>query len=526
MDVLLFAFPFAVVVWAGILINWRWGVYGLIIYTPFTGPVVAALYPSPLGSLVRDLLVVVPLYISFFLLSRQARFQLVPSFLYVGYGLLALIVCFAAANPGVPNLLVAAIGTKVWLFYIPLLIVGAAFVRVERDLCMILRSLAITAWIPWTVGIVMFLGSTMYGYEETITFFYGRYAADATQQFGSFHSYGAILYRIPGSFQFNSQYGVFCFFMLFPLLMLLEIERTRPWRLFVWASIVFGLVAGFTSGARGNFVFMPLIFIIVQFFKFKAGGLVQSVLGVGGALFVALAISGIDGSKIYSEAGRLTASYGQSIGVMGMLDAMERGGLLGRGVGSNTGAARHGLDQASTTLFQGDRGMVESYYAKAMVELGAVGFMVLLLCTILMLFACLRVQFQLKHGPFRNVAACGTALSAFILIVSVKGWALDTDPLNYYYFLTLGLVFSLPHLERRKASDAAMQSTRGLDLARANRLTGPRLALAGPAYRPLIGRRGFYGAPPGRGTIHARARRDGDAASNRSGQDVPRDSGQ
>src|SRR5262245_38394529 len=182
MDAVLYlGLPLGLATWAGILINWRWGVYGLVVYTPFTGPVVAALYPSPLGNLARDILVVIPLYVSFFLLSKQARLQLVPPWLYLGYGLLVLVVLFAAANPGVPNLTVAAIGTKIWLLYIPMLIVGASFVRNEQDLRHFLRALVVVAWVPWSVGIIMFLGSVVYGYEETITFFYGDFARNATQ---------------------------------------------------------------------------------------------------------------------------------------------------------------------------------------------------------------------------------------------------------------------------------------------------------------------------------------------------------
>jgi hypothetical protein len=446
---LLFAFPLLLAAWAAILMNWRWGVYGLVIFTPFTGPIVAAMFPSPLGALMRDIVVVVPLYIAFFLLGRNARFGRIPSMLYAVYGLLALMVLFAAANPGVPNLMVAGIGTKVWLFYIPMLIIGASFIRGEADLRNFLRALVASAWIPWGLGIIMYLGATFYDYVDTITFFYGEYARHATQQFSAFYSYGAVLYRIPGSFQFNSQYGVFCFFMLFPMLMLLEIERERRWRSFVWASMVVGLVAGFTSGARGNFVFMPLIFVMVQFFKFRASGVIQSVIGVGGGLIMALSIAGIDGSKIYGEAADLTAHYGKDIAVTGLLDGLDRGGMFGRGVGANTGAARHGQDAATAALMEQKGLLIENYYGKAMVELGAVGFFIVLGCSLLLFLFCLQVQTNLKLQPLKGVAACGTAMVGFITLTSFKGWALDTDPLNYYFYLTLGMVFALPYIERQ-----------------------------------------------------------------------------
>ncbi len=450
MDIALLAgLPLALAVWAAILMNWRWGVYGLVAYTPFTGIVVAALYPSPIGTLVRDILVVIPLYLSFFLLGRSARFGRLPPLLYIGFVLLALIVMFAAANPAVPNMTVAGIGAKVWLGYIPMLLIGVSFVRSEPDLRRFLRALVVSAWLPWTVGIVMYLGCTFWDYEGTITFFYGEYARHATQQFSSFDSYGAVLYRIPGTFQFNSQYGVFCFFMMFPILMLLELERERRWRLFIWISMMVGLVAGFTSGARGNFIFMPLIFIMVQFFKFRASGLVQGVIGLGIGLIGALSIAGIDGGKIFGEAASLTTHYGQEIAIGGLLEGLERGGIFGLGVGANTGAARHGLDAATAALVQDKGLLIENYYGKALVELGAIGFLVVLGCSVLLLIHCLQVQRRLRLQPLKGVASCCTAMVAFIMLVSFKGWALDTDPLNYYYYLLIGMVFALPFVERQ-----------------------------------------------------------------------------
>jgi hypothetical protein len=364
----------------------------------------------------------------------------------------------------VPNLMVAGIGVKVWLFYIPMMIIGVSFIRSETDLRNFLRALLVSAWPCWGLGIIMYLGSAFYDFEATIRFFYGEYARNATQQFSSFHSYGAVLYRLPGSFQFNSQYGVFCFYMLFPIFMLLEIERERRWRIFAWASMMVGLIAGFTSGARGNFVFMPLIFVMVQFFKFRASGLIQGVIGLGGGLIVALSIAGIDGSKIYGEAAHLTASYGQDIAVMGIVEGLDRGGMFGLGVGANTGAARHGQDAATQALMHDKGLLIENYYGKAIVELGAVGFLIVLCCSLLLLLYCLQVQLQLKLRPLKGVAACGTAMVAFVMLTSFKGWALDTDPLNYYYYLTLGMVFALPTIERQWLA-AARRSASAVPIA-------------------------------------------------------------
>ncbi|QQS11746.1 MAG: hypothetical protein IPK81_19625 [Rhodospirillales bacterium] len=480
---LLLGAPVLVATWVVIALDWRRGVYGLILFTPFTGFVVAALSPSPIGALVRDVLIVAPLYLGFFLLSGQLRGDRLPFALYAVFGVFALLVLFGMANPNVPNMMVAGIGAKVWLFYIPMLLVGAAMPRTEDELRRVLRLFVVCAWIPWGVGITMFLGATLYDYEATIRFFYGDYALHATQRFGTFQGLGATLFRIPGSFQFNSQYGVFCFFMMFPIFMLLEIETDRRWRTFIWISLTVALMAAFTSGARGNFVFIPLIFVLIQFFRFRAGGLLQGVLGIGGGMAIALAFAGLDGEKIASQTGTLIGNYTDEIAVGGMLDGLSKGGIFGMGVGANTGAARHGQDAAVQALMFEKGTLIENFFAKAMVELGAIGFFIVLACYGLMFLFTLQIRRDLRTTRFKGVAACGVAMVVFVTLTSFKGWALDTDPLNYYYYLTLGFVFALPHIERQTMGAAAPAR--------------PAPAAPGLQRRPLIGRPVGFAPRPG-----------------------------
>jgi hypothetical protein len=240
---------------------------------------------------------------------------------------------------------------------------------------------------------------------------------------------------------------------------------------------------------------MPLAVLMVQFFKFRAGGLIQGVIGVGGALVAALSIGGIDGAKMYGGVADLTSHYSHDIAVGGLVQAFDRGGLLGLGVGANTGAARHGMDPA--VAMAGEGGMIENYYGKAIVELGAVGFLVVLASMGVLLFTCLQIQLRLKLRPLKGVASCGTAMIAFLMLVSFKGWALDTDPLNYYYYLLLGMMFALPHVERQQL--AAMQRSASMarpdsghavpavpgEIAAAEGLPEPEALQPGPARVPV-----------------------------------------
>ncbi len=445
MEILLVGLPIILAVWVAIIVNWRWGVLGLAYYTPLTGPVIVAFYPSPLGTLMRDLIVVIPLYISYFLLAGSPQAKRVPVQVVAIYGALVLLVLISLTKPTVPNAMVAGIGTKVWLFYVPLLFIGAAYARSEFDLRGLLRAIVVTAWIPWLVGLVMIIGAITYDYQETMTFFYGEYAKNIM---GEFDYLGARLYRITGSFQYNSQYGVFCWYMLFPLMMLMELETSRGWRMFLWLSMGVAMICGFSSGARGNFLFMPMVMIMIQMFRMRSKGMLWNIIMIVGGLTLFLAVSGLDGANMASEVATLTSVYGREFAVKGLMDAVEKGGLFGLGAGTNTGAARHGLDRSELAFLVDGGAFIENFYGKAVVELGVLGFFVLIGCYGLLFLYCLQIRAQMRLERFKSIASVACAMIAFCALVSFKGWTLDVEPLNYYFYLTLGLVLGLPYVER------------------------------------------------------------------------------
>lgn len=445
MEILLLGLPIIIAVWVAIIVNWRWGVLGLAYYTPFTGPVIVAFYPSPLGTLMRDLIVVVPLYISYFLLSGSPQAKRVPVQVLALYGALVLLVLISLTRPTVPNAMVAGIGAKVWLFYVPLLFIGAAYARSEFELRGMLRAIVVTAWIPWLVGLAMIIGAITIGYETTMTFFYGEYAKNIM---GEFDYLGARLYRITGSFQYNSQYGVFCWYMLFPLMMLMELETSRGWRMFLWLSLGVAMICGFSSGARGNFLFMPMVMILIQMFRMKSKGMFWNVFMVGGGLALFLAVSGLDGANMASEVATLTTVYGREFAAQGLIDAVAKGGLFGLGAGTNTGAARHGIDRSELAFLADGGAFIENFYGKAVVELGVLGFFVMIGCYGMLFLYCLQIRAQMRLDRFKSIASVACAMIAFSALVSFKGWTLDVEPMNYYFYLTIGLVLGLPYVER------------------------------------------------------------------------------
>src|SRR5437899_623091 len=53
------------------LFNWRFGLFGLLIYLPFAGLISLRSGQSTIALLAKDVLFIIPAYISFFLINRR-----------------------------------------------------------------------------------------------------------------------------------------------------------------------------------------------------------------------------------------------------------------------------------------------------------------------------------------------------------------------------------------------------------------------------------------------------------------------
>ena len=447
--VVVFGGLIALFMWAIILLNWQIGVWALLAYATTNGLVVVAMYPlglSALALVARDILITAPLYIALFLFGGKQPYYRIPWHVTAACALFAFIVIADMANPGVPNLLVALIGGKVWLSYIPLLFVGAVFIKTERQLLSVLRFVVGFAWIAWSLGLAQYIGALTIGFETTMTFMFGDYGAVASSDFTCF-DFGAPFCRLPGSFTFSSQYGVFCVFMMFPLFMLMSLETSRTGRGFAQLSFAVAFVAGLTSGARGNFILMPAACMLIYFFRFRLRGGVQMVLGLAVAGVVVFNIIGIDAGEAYGTVGKLGASYSQDLVVGGFADGLATGGVLGKGTGTNTGPARHAYDSAAE-MAAGQGYSIENFMAKTLAELGIIGFVALMMVFGLMTMHLLQGQLACREPRLKDCAATVTGFVVFTVITAIKGWALGIDPLNFYFYLFVGIGFAIPYLDR------------------------------------------------------------------------------
>jgi hypothetical protein len=143
--------------------------------------------------------------------------------------------------------------------------------------------------------------------------------------------------------------------------------------------------------------------------------------------------------------GKLVTDYSKDLVLGHVIEAFRRY-PFGMGTGMNTGAARHAYSSESQA-FAALPFLVETYYAKAIVELGFLG-----LIAVCAMFAALIMKgfTALRSIKDKALRSCAAALLGFLIVIAVhsgKGWQIDYDPLNIYFWLFVGVLFKLPTLD-------------------------------------------------------------------------------
>jgi hypothetical protein len=430
-----------------VMVRWQRGVYGLLLYLPISGAVTLALLPwdgpavfNPV--VFKDWLFVGPAYLGFAgaIVLRHQKFprigRTVASLLCAFF----VLVVVEMAHPEVPNALVALIGAKVWLGYLPFIVLGAALATERRQLTLLWRLLAVISLLPCLLGLGEYVASLLFGYERVMTAIYGGNAVVVTQSLTSFLVGGGRILRIPSTFTFETQYFGFALAMLVPAFAVSRADPSVRWRRFGWAMIVVVTLAGLLSGARGAYIFFPLLLILMNGLERGVKGTLQALGWAAAALVAALAISRIAAQALYAHISELFQDYAVNTAYGGLVQSFSSS-WRGHGTGTNTGAARYAFSRPE--LFVG----IENFYAKTAYELGALGLLIVVSIFLALIYQGMKALSSLRDPGLRAMAA---ALTGFLIVValdSFKGWLVDVDPVNVYFWLFAGVLAGLGGLD-------------------------------------------------------------------------------
>jgi len=433
--------PVIFTLWLLILFKWQRGFWMLLLYIPFAGLVTLALRPSPIGTLLKDLLFVLPVYAVFFLLHvRELQRVQVPKLLTLLFVLFTSLTMLQLFNPNIKNFAVGMVGVKVWVLYLPMLYISAAFFSSADVFLRVLRMSTVLAVVSCSLGLTQFVVGQIIGYEEVMTLMYGAAAAGATQDFASFNM-GAEFFRIPSTFSFPAQYAGFCLVMMPVIYMLQTIETEPRWRTFAQISMILVVAASMLSGSRGNWLFTPLLFLMILLIDAKLTRLAIGLIFGPVLMMATVYAAGIDIFLLFESTAGLTREYGQDLVIPDLIRALTNS-PLGSGTGINTGGATNMMSEfeRATTV------MTEGYYAKAIIELGIPGLILLIMIIATLILFGLNLRHRLRDPKARS---CAAAITAFLIVIgmhSFKGWLVDLDPINVWYWILAGILFALPRI--------------------------------------------------------------------------------
>jgi hypothetical protein len=420
------------------LAKWRFGLYGLLLYLPFAGMVSLMSGQSTLGLLAKDLVFVVPLYISFFAFyANDARKATLPPLMYVPMLMIALLVVFESANPAIPDPLIAAIGAKVWLLYMPLAFITSAAINSEEDLRWFLRFNVIIGLAPIAIGLLQLIGIQTIGVESTAAALYGSSLGENDYGlFGNLGEYGS-LYRINSTFSAEGQYYIYTLVLVAMSATMAISDPVRKWRLCAMAILLVAIVGAFLSGARGAVIFVPIVLVPIMLLS----GRIAELLLLGCVLPVlyvaALTAAGIDVEMVVNDAAGFTTYYAEEYGWNMMLGVLMDN-PLGAGTGMNTSAARYAFGPLGPQWAG-----VENYYLKAVYELSVLALPAVLLLLWLPIVEGVKLAASSLSTEVRRCAAGFTGFFTLVALLSVRAWPLDVDPVSVYFWVFAGVLFKL-----------------------------------------------------------------------------------
>ena len=422
------------VIWAAVLPHWRRGLEFALLYMTIAGAVELWLYPASWGVLIKDILFLIPAYIGL-VMSGELGPALtgIPKSFAALLLLLIGIIMVEALNPAGPGLVATLIGLKVWLFYIPVMLLGYTYVRDRTSLRRLSRLMIGLIWLPCTVGILQWLLAITIGYKAAITLFYGDAAVVATQQFAQFQKVGVI--RIPGTFPFATQYLDYVLCMFAPVLGSVTIEDNRFWQKLRMVSLPLLFIGGLMSGVRAAFLMIPLSLGVFYLLRRGGLGVVWVAVLTAGALTVVFSISGIDPNGMLQMETDLSGRYAD-MQAGEIEDALSKT-WVGNGIGASTTAAQVIENSGDITAYEG-------YYAKAAAELGAAGLIIVVTAQLALIVLGLRAHRHFRGSDLQPYCDAITALALIFTVYSYKGPIMSLDPPCSLYWLFAGVLFALP----------------------------------------------------------------------------------
>ena len=260
------------------------------------------------------------------------------------------------------------------------------------------------------------------------------------------------LFRNPSTFSFATQFNQYATCALIPAITALGFSKTTKEKFFYFMIIIVIILGTFSSGQRGNLLYLSLFFIFLILIQTRFYISLALVIPI----FIILSLTNLESlhpilQTVFRNVSDLTVYYGEGY-VFEELSYIVSHHFLGNGVGSYTAEARYAVGsalEASDTGFIPKVGRVvhEGYYHKVLLELGVSGFLVILVFFMIILS---EIILSIKKLQNRETALfCSLVLATFLLMIvaGTKAAAIFRYPGNFLFFLFFGMAIKLRFLK-------------------------------------------------------------------------------
>jgi hypothetical protein len=446
---------FAAAAWS--IQRWRSAIKIAMVLLIFEGALRKWVFPGAQDLLyfAKDL-ILAGAYVGFVINARnRPRFELPPAaMLYGSIGMAAVLGSLEIFNPNLPNLLVGVLGFKAYFLYVPLMFVVPAAFDSDRDLAQFLRWYALLALPVGLLAIFQFLapaGSSLNAYARS-------------NEVGYVATFGSSTHvRVTGTFAFISGYTSY---LLATVFLLLAILGTMSWRwkgaLLLYGALGVSLLGILMSGSRAPVVMIVALFPVYWWFavvRERGTGATAGRLLLAGSLVLGLVIGFGDqavGAFLGRARGIQDVRSRLSSPFMAPMALLPVSGVLGLGIGATHQTAAAVTKGVVPYSWLGGL-LIEQESGRVMIELGGLGFGLVYLVRILLVFFAMRQIWILRTRFHRSIAT-----AALLLFVSqIPGGIVFDVTAGVYYWFFAGLLMLAVRLDRVAVPAASSRPTSG-----------------------------------------------------------------
>src|SRR5262245_57522896 len=425
---------------------WRAALLGVFVLIVFEGALRKWAFPSAQAQIyfVKDVILAAAYF--GFLMERPEKgdrldgLRAAKIFLWLGF----LFGCLQVFNPNSPSTLLGLVGLKSYFLYTPLAFVLPYVFETNEQLLKSIRLYLIMAIPVAVLGLIQLAagpGSALNTYVS-----WSENEVSDIAAFGARYQFS----RTTGTFSYITGYTSFLSFIAF---LAVGYNTSRAWRIkdatLPIISLVLVIGAMFTTGSRAPIYSLLVMTPPILLLGLKAGTVSVSTAVRICILFPIIALGALsvspDAVEVFSYRVEhaddpLERAFGPLVQIV---DAFSSVPFVGMGIGVTHNSALT-LTQSDWIWWLNVDQIFEAEMPRVMVELGSIGFLLVYVVRIIIVFIALRYSLSYGQNSYR---AIGVALTLYLMLGIVA--QVVNDPVaGLYYWGAFGLILSMRRLER------------------------------------------------------------------------------